>query len=51
MDRLQKLATNILVKSVKLRPGETIYLEGLGPNTRPLLLALVEKAVELGGIP
>ena len=51
MDRLQKLATNILVKSVQLQPGEKIYLEGLGPNTKPLLLALVEKAVELGGIP
>lgn len=51
MDRLQKLAANILEKSVKLKAEEKIYIEGIGPNTQPLLRALIEKAVEMGGIP
>lgn len=51
MNKLQKLANNILTKSVRLQAGEKIYIEGIGPNTQPLLRALIEKAVEMGGIP
>ncbi len=51
MEKIKKLAENILVNSVNLQAGEKIYLEGIGPNTQPLLRALIEKAVELGGIP
>ena len=47
----QKLATNILTKSVKLQPGEKIYLEAIGKECLPLLQTLLEKAVKMGGIP
>lgn len=51
MDRLQQLAQNILSKSIKLQPGEKIYLEGIGNNTRPLLTALIAEASKMGAIP
>ena len=50
-ERLQQLATNILTKSVKLQPGEKIYLDAIGKECLPLLQTLLEKAVEMGGIP
>ncbi|MBE6448330.1 MAG: aminopeptidase [Alphaproteobacteria bacterium] len=50
-ERLQKLATNILTKSVRLQPGEKIYLDAVGKECLPLLQTLLEKAVKMGGIP
>lgn len=50
-NRLTLLAQNILQNSVRLQPGEKIYLETSGCQTVDFLTVLTEETVKLGGIP
>ncbi len=49
--RLVILAKNILRHSVKLKKGETIYLESFSESTRDLLSELIKEAIKLGAVP
>ena len=50
-ERLNKLAESILKNSIRLNPGEKIYIETSGKLTGNLLTAFVEETVKIGGIP
>lgn len=49
--RLTKLAENILYNAVKLKKGETIYLEAFNASTKDLLSELIRITTKTGAIP
>lgn len=49
--RVTELARNLLDHSLKLKQGEVLYLDLIGPDTRPLGVELVRLATERGAIP
>lgn len=49
--RIQELAHKLINYSVKLKKGESIYIENNGSLTRELMIALVEEAYKVGGCP
>lgn len=50
-ERVTTLARNLLTYSVRLKPGERIYLEMKGEYSKALLKELISGAIELGGVP
>ena len=50
-ERLTIQARNILTKSVKIKKGEKIYIEGFGDSVRLLLNEFIKIAIELGAEP
>lgn len=50
-DRVTDLARNLLDYSLKIRPGEVLYIDLIGADTRPLGEELVRLATERGAIP
>jgi len=50
-NRLTKLAENILYNAVKLKKGETIYLETFGTSTKGMLNELIKVATKIGATP
>ena len=49
--RITKLAENILYNSVKLKKGETIYLETFGESTKEILNELIKVTIKIGATP
>ena len=49
--RLVKLAKNILHYSIKLKKGETIYLEGFSSSSKDLLDELIKETIKIGAVP
>jgi len=49
--RVTQLATNLVDYSLKLRPGETVYLDLVGADTHPLGEELVRLSTERGAVP
>ena len=50
-ERIEKLASNLLIHSVNLQKGENILIEILGEDGIPLAKELVKKAEEIGAKP
>lgn len=51
MNKLQKLAENVIKNSVQVKPGEKVFIEARGLTSVPLFEAFVEATVKFGGIP
>ena len=49
--RITKLAENILYNSVRLKKGETIYLEAFDTSTKDLLSELIRITIKIGATP
>jgi aminopeptidase len=50
-DRITRLAENIVVNSLKLKKGETVYIEAFSAGTRDMFEALIKAVVKAGGVP
>ena len=50
-DRIMRLAENIVVNSLKLKKGETVYIEAFSAGTRDMFEALIKAVVKAGGVP
>ena len=50
-NKIQKLASNLLNHSVKLKKGEKILIEMLGTDCSDLAVELIKQAKEIGAIP
>ena len=49
-DRITRLAENIVVNSLKLKKGETVYIEAFSAGTRDMFEALIKAVVKAGGV-
>lgn len=50
-ERLAKLAENTLKHGLKVKKGETIYMEAIGGSTKDLLNEFIKTAIKLGAVP
>ncbi len=50
-ERITRLAENIIQNSIKLKKGETVYIESFGTSTRDMFQALIRATVKAGGVP
>ncbi|MBE6451176.1 MAG: aminopeptidase [Alphaproteobacteria bacterium] len=51
MNKVQKLAENVMKNSVNLVPGEKVFIDAKGLKSIPMFEAFIEATVKLGGIP
>ncbi len=49
--RIKQLAENIIKKSIKLKKGEKVYIEGFSDSVKDLFQELIRQAVKAGAIP
>ena len=49
--RIKQLAENIIKKSIKLKKGEKVYIEGFSDSVKDLFQELIRQAVKVGAIP
>lgn len=50
-DRVKQLAENILNKAIRLKKGETVYLESFNASTKDMLNELIKTAIKKGATP
>lgn len=50
-ERIQKLARTLVQYSVKVKPGEMVFIHGKGFDTRDLTEAVLVETVKAGGVP
>ena len=50
-ERIKKLAYNLVNYSVKVQPGENVYIHYIGDTTKDLARALVKETYNAGGVP
>lgn len=50
-ERIKKLAYNLVNYSVKVQPGEKVYIHYIGDTTKTLARALVKETYNAGGLP
>ena len=50
-ERINKLAQTILKNSIKLKKGETVYIEARGLSTMPLMQEMIKEATKIGAVP
>ena len=51
MNKLKKLAENVVTNSVEVKPGEKVFIEARGLKSAPLFEAFVEAVIKAGGVP